>query len=125
MRGYGQFGIDVDVVQVAQQSCAMMNGQWNPESYECTVAGQVIALPGMQPSALPPPTPPTAAGCPAGQVMSPGGCIPLPGDVPAPPPPPPPAPAPAPASTEGPDWVLPAVIGVGAVAVLALVMANK
>lgn len=135
--GYGSFG-QTDPAAQAAQACANLNGNWNPESYECTVWGQVIQLPDMQPSALPPapsvpaPTSPTDD-CGPDMVMTPSGCKPFPGGVtdcpkgtvmtpqgcqaaqPG---------QPVPAKTGTPSWVLPAVIGVGVVAVAAVVMST-
>lgn len=135
-RGYGSyrgFGAGEDLAtQAAMAMCAAMNGQWNAEANECSVGDQKYKLPDLSPSSVP------AGSCPSGQVMTPKGCFPYPGGVepippgqpepmPTTPPntPPPVPPAQASVSSTTPEWVLPAIVGIGAIALVAVVVAVK
>lgn len=116
MHGFGQ-----DPAQMAaQMACAAMSGQWNAEAMECQSGGQSYKVPDFQPDALP------TGGCPSGQVQTPKGCFPYPGGdvVPNGGPTPPALPAPT-TQTETPAWVLPTIIGVGALAVVALIVSSQ
>lgn len=119
MYGYGQLP---DPGTLAAQACSAMGGQWSSEAMECRVGDQVFQLPDFNPGAMP------TGQCPPDQVKTPKGCFPYPGGVvngngngkppvvngngPAPPPQ---------TKTETPSWLIPAVVGVGAIALIALV----
>jgi hypothetical protein len=133
--GYGLLPLPPSPEAAAQQICAAMGGQWRADSKECQVNGQTYTLPDFLPGAMP--SGPCASGetmtpqgckpfpggveddCPAGQVMTPQGCAPA--TTPPVQPPVQPGP-PATAETTTPSWVLPAaIVGIGAIAVIALV----
>jgi hypothetical protein len=112
--GEGTAPAGYDIRRFAAAACASMGGTWDDAAMECKTPDQNYQLPDFQPGALP------AGGCPDDQVQTPRGCFPYPGGVEngqlknglAPP---------LPAKTETSSWVLPAVIGAGALAVIAIV----
>lgn len=96
----------------ARLGCAAMGGQWLMASNECQTADRKYGINAFQTVALPP------GNCPAGQMQTPEGCRPTPPNGTVPPTVEPPATQPEPM----PAWLLPTVIGIGAVALIAVVV---
>ena len=149
MNGFGQDPAQM-AAQAAQAACTAMGGQWNAEAMECQAGGQSYKVPDFQPDALPstgcpsgqvqtprgcfpypggvePALPqngkPAPAGaCPSGTIFDgmadPPVCRDASGKVVSK------AVEPS-TKTETPAWVLPVVIGAGALALIAVVVTSK
>lgn len=111
-RGFG------DVSERGKSYCDLVNGTYDDQG-NCTVMG-VKFDPDLIPEGGVPPIP----GLPAMPATTGGGgSIPT---VPLPTPPPQPTqPPPAEAKSSTPDWLLPAVIGVGAIAITAALIGSR
>lgn len=104
--------------EVARSICAAMAGQWDAVAMECQTANDKYGLQELQHSQLPPEP------CPSDRpVKTPEGCFPHPGGVTDEPPTV--IREPSQAVSKTPTWVLPVVVGVGAVAVFVLVTRGK
>jgi hypothetical protein len=99
--------------QIAQAVCGAMAGRWDPVSLQCQTLNNKYGVTDLQTSALPPdPCPPDRP------VKTPEGCFPHPGGVED-------RPSSATVALPTPTWVMPVIIGAGAVAVFAIIMQSR